>query len=306
MSTLVVRLFGKLAVERDNTAVAGIEARKVQELLGYLLLHRTRPQARETLAGVLWPDYPTAAAKSYLRKALWQLQTALDAAEGQPPVLLVDAEWIQLNPAAELSLDVAVLEDALSLVRGTAAAALQPGAVERLEAAAACYTGDLLEGWYLDWCLYERERLQLLALTLLDKLMDFCEAHQRYDAGIGYGAHILRIDPASERTHRRLMRLYYWSGDRTAALRQFERCASMLARELDTEPDETTRALYHDIRSNHSLGASPASPHGPETAGLSLLDILGRLKQFHTLLSDTQHQVLQDIQAVEQMISRWR
>jgi len=305
MSNLVVRLFGKLSVERDGAAVPGLEARKVQELLGYLLLHRTRPQPRETLAGLLWPDYATAPAKSYLRKALWQLQAALDEPAGQTPVLLVDAEWIRLNPAADLWLDVAVLEDALGQVRGAAGAALLPTAVERLQEAAACYTGDLLEGWYLDWCLYERERLQLLALTLLDKLMDFCEAHQRYDAGIGYGAHILRVDPASERTHRRLMRLYYLAGDRTAALRQFERCAAILARELDTEPDQTTRALYQDIRSNHGLRTAATNASAPE-GGVSLLDILGRLKQFHTLLSETQRQVLQDIQAVEQMISRWR
>jgi len=30
---------------------------------------------------------------------------------------------------------------------------------------------DLLEGWYQDWCLYERERLQNIYLLILDKLM---------------------------------------------------------------------------------------------------------------------------------------
>ena len=179
MSTLVVRLFGKLSVERDNSAVPGLEARKVQELLGYLLLHRTRPQPRETLAGILWPDYATAPAKSYLRKALWQLQAALDEPAGQTPVLLVDAEWIRLNPAADLWLDVAVLEDALGQVRGVAGAALDAAVVERLQEAVACFTGDLLGGWYVDWCLYERELLQRLARTLLDKLREFCEAQQR-------------------------------------------------------------------------------------------------------------------------------
>ena len=63
--------------------------------------------------------------------------------------------------------------------------------------------------------------------------------------------------------------------------------------------------VYKRQRSNHGLRAAAANASAPE-GGVSLLDILGRLKQFHTLLSETQRQVLQDIQAVEQMISRWR
>ena len=39
------------------------------------------------------------------------------------------------------------------------------------------------------------------------------------------------------------MKLYYFSGDRTAALRQYERCTSALREELDVEPAHSTRLL---------------------------------------------------------------
>ena len=35
----------------------------------------------------------------------------------------------------------------------------------------ALYRGDLLTGWYQDWCLIERERYQCMFVSLLDKLM---------------------------------------------------------------------------------------------------------------------------------------
>ena len=65
-------------------------------------------------------------------------------------------------------------------------------------------------------------------LAMLDKLICYCEAKRKFELGLLYGTLILRYDRAHERTHRRLMNLHYLSGDRTAALRQFERCAAAL------------------------------------------------------------------------------
>ena len=53
-----------------------------------------------------------------------------------------------------------------------------------------------------------------------------------YEAGQNYGSIILGFDRARESTHRHLMQLYYLAGDRTGALRQYERCARALDAEL--------------------------------------------------------------------------
>ena len=57
--------------------------------------------------------------------------------------------------------------------------------------------GDLIETLYSDWCIYERDRLQLVYLAMLEKLMGYCEDRQRYPQGIAYGQRILRYDPAA-------------------------------------------------------------------------------------------------------------
>ncbi len=109
MSRLHVRLFGRLSVSRDDTAVDGLAACKVQELLAYLLLHRDRTHSRETLAGLLWGDCPTPQSKKYLRQALWQLQAALGP-NGEPPnarTLSVDSDNVRLNTGAAIWLDIA-------------------------------------------------------------------------------------------------------------------------------------------------------------------------------------------------------
>src|SRR5262249_2961614 len=230
MPPLRVRLFGKLSVQRQERIVNGLDACKVRELFCYLLLYRQSPHPRESLASLFWGDSSTAQSKKYLRQALWELQTALNADlyPGHDGVFIVEPEWVRLNPAAELWLDVAIFEQALVLTRGMAGSSLDADGVEALRNAARLYQGDLMEGCYQDWCLCERERLQSAYLIMLDKLMDCCEARQEYEEGLAYGQCVMRYERARESTHRRLMRLHYLAGDRTAALRQYARCVEAL------------------------------------------------------------------------------
>src|SRR5713101_8193178 len=112
MSTLRIYLFGKFCVRRNEQVLDGFDARKVQELFCYLLLHRNHSLPRETLASLMWPDTTTAQSKKSLRQALWQLQSALgsQAKRDDDRVLLVESDYVQLNPEADTWLDVAVLE----------------------------------------------------------------------------------------------------------------------------------------------------------------------------------------------------
>ena len=257
--TLRISLFGKFDVRLGKRRLAGLEARKVQELLCYLLLHRDRPHSREVLASLLWGENTTSQSRKYLRQALWQLQAALSlqSESAGASLLLVEPDWVQLSPKADFWLDVAAFERAYDAARGVPAKELDPDQVEGLRAAAGLYQGDLLEGWFQDWCLYERERLQNMYLVMLDKLMDYCEVHHEYEAGVDHGVRILRCDRAHERTHRRLMRLHYLSGDRTMALRQYQRCVDALREELNVEPARGTVALYHQVRADRLEIALP-------------------------------------------------
>jgi len=294
MSTLTVCLFGKLHMQCGEQVLAGLGARKVQELFAYLLLHRKRRHSREVLAGLLWGDSTTAQSRKYLRNALWRLRSVLDSGAGAENggALLVEPGWVCLNPDADLWLDVATFEQIFARVQGVPGRALDTLRVQALRKALDLYRGDLLEGCFQDWCLYERERLQNMYLAILDKLMDHCEARAEYEAGLAYGTCILSYDKARERTHRRLMRLYYLAGDRTAALRQYDRCVEALRRELAVRPAARTITLYEQIREERfAVTPVPAIPPWCE--------VLDHLSQLQTTLAEVQCQLQHVVRAVE-------
>ncbi len=307
MSALSITLFGRFSVQRGGKVVDTIESGKVQDMFCHLLLNRRRPRARDALATMLWGDSPTAQAKKYLRQALWQLQSALDLGDAPAgdPVLLVDAEWVHINPAADLWLDVAIFEQAVAAAQGIAGAELDGDRARSLDEAVRLYQGDLLEGCYHDWCLYERERLQSLYLVTREKLMSFCEAHRRYEEGQAHGESLLRHDRAHEGAHRRLMRLHYLAGDRTAALRQYDRCVAALADELGVAPAKGTTELYHQMRADQFDGPALMAREARRPAvnpASSSPELLPYLKHFLSMLTDFRKQVEDDVRALERSI----
>lgn len=310
MPTLLqVTLFGKFSAARGEEKLHGMQARKVQELFCYLLLSRQRPQPRESLSELLWGDQPSARSKKNLRQTLWRLQCALNPGDQTPicPKLQTENEWIQIHASSDqLWLDTVEFENTFQRVKEKQARELTPEDFVAMQSAVALYQGDLLEGWYQDWCIFERERFQTMHIMLLDKLVQYCEVHGQYDLGLAYGGAILRRDRAYERAHRQMMRLYYMAGDRTQAIHQYERCKAALQEELDVKPSQRTRELYEQIRADtfkpplFSSGKVIAS--SPETAS-ALNDVLGRLERFSSLLTKIESQVRQEITALESTLS---
>jgi DNA-binding SARP family transcriptional activator len=300
MATLRFQLFGKFCAQRDTQLLKRFDASKDQELLGYLLVHRNRSHPRETLAGMFWGESSTEKSKKYLRQSLWHLQTTLEVdSEARAPFLLVDHDWVQLNPQSEFWLDVATFEAAFNLTEGMPGSQLSADVADLLKKAVELYKGDLLEGCYEDWCLFERERLENLYLSMLDKLMSYCERHGAYEAGLSYGTTILSYDRAREHTHRQLMNLRYLAGDRTGALRQYERCCQNLKEELGVKPERRTVALYEQIRADRPVGTNQRSNRYASIPATSLPEMLGRLRRLQLVLAAVQKRIHRDIEAVE-------
>lgn len=304
MKTLCVRLFGKFCAQYDHEPMTvELHAGKAQELFCYLLLFRERAHSREGVAGALWGDNPTAQAKKCLRQGLWQLQASLDAsADGQfANLLAVDADYVQLSAQGSLWLDVAEFEAAYRMAQGTRGRELNPAAADALKQAVNLYRGSLLEGWYQDWCLFERERLQNAYLLMLDKLMGYCEAQRAYEQGLVYGDLILRLDRASEKTHQRLMRLYYAAGNRARALRQYAQCVAALDEELGVKPGDTTDELYARMRADR-WDPAPAAREGPGAGEAGLAFLLEQLRHVSANLAGIQREVQAEIQSVEKAL----
>jgi DNA-binding SARP family transcriptional activator len=306
MSSIKVSLFGKLNIAYGEKRTY-IRARKVQELLIYLLIFRNHPQPRESLSEILWADQPAIISKRNLRQTLWHLQSAFKAFKNSSRLeLLIDDGWIHIRLPTNFWLDTAEFEEVFNQINHKPTRELSPEDFEAMQYAVDLYKGDLLEGWYQDWCVFERERFQMMNLLLLDKLVQYCEIHRKYDVGLVYGWQILRHDHAYERTHRQLMRLYSMSGDRTQALHQYERCVNALRDELGVEPSARTKQLYEQIQSDtFGLPSFPREKAGSAMDEITpaLQDVLKHFEQFSSTLKRMDSQVQQEIAALERMLA---
>jgi DNA-binding SARP family transcriptional activator len=249
MSALEIRLLGTFRIGHPGQGQIPRPIHAVQALLAYLVLNRNRTYAREVLGGLFWGDLTEAKARSCLSTALWRLRQVLEpdgVARGSYLLTRRSGE-VGFNGSSDHWLDVAAFEDGLQpLVR--ARPALQPtfdwNSAER---AIAHYGGDLLEGFYEDWALRERERLRLLYLDGLGRLLNHYSEIDALEQALACGWRILELDPLREEIHRAIMRLHLRCGHRSLAIQQFETCRDILKQELGIAPMEETQALYREI-----------------------------------------------------------
>ncbi len=148
LGNLRISLFGRMTVQCGGGTMCTLGAPKVQELLAYLLLYRDRAHHREILADALCGDRSSSQSRKSLRQSLWRLHCALRRSMGSSAdgVLVVEQDWVRLNPQAELWLDVNVLEEAFRPVRGVRGQEVGEKCARNLQHAVLLYTGDLLEG----------------------------------------------------------------------------------------------------------------------------------------------------------------
>jgi predicted ATPase/DNA-binding SARP family transcriptional activator len=255
MARLAVSLFGSPQVALDGVPITSFRYDKVFALLAYLAVEPDRLHRRELLAGMLWPDKAERSARRSLSQAIFTLRQVIADERGAPPCLLVTGAGLQLNPAADVSLDLALWSQLLD-----ACAAHQHGPGElcdecarQLEQCAALYRGDFLAGFSLadspafdEWATCTRERFRLQALAALEMLAARSERHGDR-AAIAWLRRLVELEPWHEDAHRRLMRAYDRSGDRAAALLQYQRGRQALASELGIEPEAETTALYDQL-----------------------------------------------------------
>lgn len=263
MATARTYYFGKARAFLDDGPIQALSSRKAQELLCALHLADGRPQHREVLANRLWGDCDSLQVRKYLRQAIWLLQTAIPAGRReQAPLLRVDGDWVQLNPALDIWSDTLQLQDAFSQTAQLSGCAFDDAVGKAVTEAVELYVGGLLEGCYQDWCILERERFRTMYLVLLQKLIDWAIVRRDWETGLQHGYDILRQDVAHEGAHYKIMTIRHCIGDRTGALRQFEACASALGKELGVPPSPLTLALYESVRDGlHAYDDTAATVH---------------------------------------------
>jgi DNA-binding SARP family transcriptional activator len=233
--------------------------RKTLALLFYLVLEASAQQ-REHLATLFWPEANTERSYASLRNTLTHLQTVFRQTSGlaDPPYLSITHNTLGLNPDADISLDLHVVEKAYALARADRSNRTLPeGSLNLpvLQSAAVCQRGDFMDGFSLgdapgfdDWAVIQREIWHRRLGLVLDRLSEIQYASGEFASAAETAARWIAMDALNEVPYRSKMRAHFAAGQRGQALETYEVCRARLAAELGVEPEPDTAALAARIR----------------------------------------------------------
>jgi DNA-binding SARP family transcriptional activator len=286
MSKLRIHLFGNFRLCRGSSSQDTRVIPNVQSLLALLLLQPGKMHSRDKIASLLWNDCSEDQAHSCLNTTLWRLRKVLEP-KGIPAgtyLLSLSSGELGFNFQSDYWVDVLEFEDKIQPIVHTPCTSADLNRIQTLEEAIELYNPDLLEGFYFDWVLKERERLYLTYLDTMYYLLGFYQNHNEYTKAIRWGQQIILTDPLREDVHRNLMRLYTENGQRALAIRQYRICENVLNMELGIEPMLETRDVYENIvgkQSKHeSVGKAPGS------AGAALRQVRSAMDYIHLAQKD--------------------
>lgn len=226
-------LLGGFGLRRYENAGVRLPTRKAEALLAYLACHPEQKQPRDRLTALLWGDRSDRQARHSLSQTLLSLRQELGEARS---LLVIERETVALRADA---IEADVLEfRRLARAHGGMRAALD------------LYRGPFLDGFSLrepgfeEWLREERAQLQGLAFNTFLALAEAQVASGDWNAAILTLNNAIRFDPLAEEAYRRLMGLQIEHGFCNDAIRSYRFLAEVLRRELRTEPDPSTAAVY--------------------------------------------------------------
>src|SRR5574342_101750 len=230
---LQIRLLGQFDLRLDGKRVI-IPSRAGQSLLAYLVLTAGTAHRREKLAGILWPDSSEENARKNLRQELWRIRKAIptqNLAEVDD-YLVADEFTLKFNRDADYWLDVSILENS------------DPD-IQSLTSSLSLYQGELLPGFYDDWVVLERERLQNLFESNMEQLVEQLVEMDRWTAVQEQCERWLALGHVSESAYRALMLSYNARGDMAKVGSIYQRCVEDLRDHYGVEPSTETHALFN-------------------------------------------------------------
>src|SRR5215472_5118712 len=249
---------------RHGEQLLTFRTRKALALLIYLVATRGL-HSREKLTALLWPESEEEQSRATLRSTLVYMRKTLG--EMSNPAyshLLIEHDAIGFNFASDFALDLDILQAAWELTRAAPQTPRREGVHEEkghdnvltgLQQAVNVYRGDFLEGFYLndtpdfeEWISTQRAYWHRRMDAICNRLSQMQFERGETSLAIETTTRWMSHDPFNELTYRRLMQMHLATGDRTTALRTYNTCRAMLAKEFNAGPSPETEALAERIR----------------------------------------------------------
>jgi ATP/maltotriose-dependent transcriptional regulator MalT/DNA-binding SARP family transcriptional activator len=251
-----VRIYclGEFRVIRNGVVINDGEwkSRLAKTLVKLLAVRGGQKLTRDEVAETLWPDADAARKPLLLNSLLHRTRKVLEpdgpATRGDSCVIQ-NGGLLTLNPR-KVWTDVHEFSTLHAAARQKRASRDQDTGktLALYDQAFGLYQGDILPGdLFHDWAQGHREHIRKIHSEMLTHAASLTEAQEDRNRTFTYYERMFSLDPCNEMACRWLMAWHLAEGQRSDAVRLFERCQLALRKELDIEPDDQTRRLYRSI-----------------------------------------------------------
>lgn len=250
---LDVYFFGAFRVYRNGKLINCLSKSRAKQLLKYLILNRGKAIPKEVLMDRFWPDHDESSARNNLNVAVYCLRQALKVDNADYVHVLFQDGCYFLNNRIQIQVDTETFEQHVKAADRLEAQGKTAEAIEQYSRAENLYKSDfLVDDLYEDWSLELREHYKALYVKLLGKLSNYYYQERALDACIAVNRKITSVEMGDEHAHRRLMECFARLNQRHLALRQYQLCSDILAKEFGLRPSQETMLLYKYIKAQES------------------------------------------------------
>lgn len=251
-----IKLFGTLGVIASGGAPVQVTGAKTQGLVAYLALNLDMPPTRDRVMTLFWGDRSTEQARQSLRQAVAKLRRML--AEEPADTLISDDERVGFNPE-RVAVDV-------DLFHKLARSADPQDAQRALE----LMSGPLLDGVFgrsaefEGWLALERSRAATVASALFERVAEHHLKAGELARALDTARRLIALDPLRDRSQMLLIQILAQSGERAAAIKQYNDYVATLRKELAIGAGPALQRLMHEIRAEgFTAVADAAEPAAP-------------------------------------------
>lgn len=248
--TLRIQMFGKFRVWLGEREIKEKEwqREKAKILFQLLVMRRNELLSKKWIQEILWPDYLEEQANRDFKVALNALNRALEPNRpNNTPTFFIQrhANSYAFNLASSYILDVEIFEQNVMHGLNEENDTL---AYSYLQKGLSVYKGDFLpEQLSDDWTIEERERLKLLFQRGAEKMARIELERQNYSSALSWGERIIALDPTWEEAYRIMMLASIEEGNRSLAIKLFQKCKKILREEIGVDPMPELVQIYESL-----------------------------------------------------------
>ena len=198
---------------------------------------------RDQLGDMIWPDSAPGRlanafhiALSHLRKSLGSAGDAIVHEQGRYRIM-----------PGQVSVDYWTLKSGLATAGLYEKQHQAHLSRDTLEEILPLYSGEFLPERYEFWILEEREWIRLEVRQALKRLAETDYFNGQYEDAVYWAQRMVSMDPADESAHRLIMKAMVDSGDRSGAVRQYQKLVKILDLELGLAPEPESTAMYTSL-----------------------------------------------------------